>query len=175
MLVMKGKKEKVFIMADFDDTIFARKNQLSKEKLLRENRWDAWTKIMKEVLGFDYMLKKYYKNKKFPKKILNKIRNNDWIVLTAWDKKYQLLKQKVCKLEDIEFIVVDKAEQKPERLIEYFKKNNIKTDLIEIYEDRPNYFIENKSYLEKKLNTKIDIYYVEMDWNRWYKKIELVK
>jgi hypothetical protein len=30
--------KKIFIVADFDDTIFARTNQLSKEKILRENR-----------------------------------------------------------------------------------------------------------------------------------------
>jgi hypothetical protein len=78
-------------------------------------------------------------------------------------------------LDDIEFIVVEKAEQKPQRLIEYFKKNNIQADLIEIYEDRPKYFIKNKEFLEKSLNTKINIYYVEMAGNRGYKKIELIK
>ena len=170
-----NNKEKVFIIADFDDTIFAREEQLSNEKILRENRWDKWTKIMKEVLGFDYMINNYYKNKNFPKKIIDKINNNQWIVLTAWNSEYQLLKQKACKLDFIEFIVVEKAEQKPEKLIEYFKQNNIEADLIEVYEDRPNYFIENKEIIEKELNTKINIYYVEMDWNRGYKKIELVK
>ena len=166
---------KIFIVSDFDDTIFARTNQLSKEKILRENRWDKWNKVMKEVLGFDYMIKNYYQNKNFPQKIVNKIRNNNWIVLTAWIQDYQFLKQKACKLNDIEFIVVEKAEQKPKILIEYFKKNNIQADLIEIYEDRPKYFIEKKEFLEKKLNTKINIYYVEMTWNRGYKKIELIK
>jgi hypothetical protein len=121
------------------------------------------------------MIKNYYQNKKFPQKIVNKIRNNNWIVLTAWIKDFQLLKQKACKLDDIEFIVVEKVEQKPEKLIEYFKQNNIEADLIEIYEDRPKYFIENKEFLEKSLNTKVDIYYVEMAWNRGYKKIELIK
>jgi hypothetical protein len=37
-MLMKEKMKKVFIMADFDDTIFARKEQLEKEKVLRENR-----------------------------------------------------------------------------------------------------------------------------------------
>ena len=170
-----NNKEKVFIIADFDDTIFARNNQLSKEKILRENRWDKWTKIMKEVLGFDYMINNYYKNKKFPKKIINKIKENNWIILTAWNSEYQLLKQKACKLDFIEFIVVEKAEQKPERLIEYFKQNKLEADLIEVYEDRPKFFIENKEKIEKELNTKLNIYYVEMDWNRGYKKIELQK
>jgi hypothetical protein len=121
------------------------------------------------------MIKNYYQNKKFPQKIVNKIRNNNWIVLTAWIKDFQLLKQKACKLNDIEFVVVEKAEQKPKKLIEYFKKNNIQADLIEIYEDRPKYFIKNKEFLEKSLNTKVNIYYVEMAWNRGYKKIELIK
>ena len=170
---MKKNNEKVFVMADFDDTIFAREQQLNKEKILRENRWDKWTKIMKEVLGFDYMIEKYYKNKNFPKKIINKIKDNNWLILTAWNSEYQELKIKACKLEELNLLVVEKAEQKPQKLIEYFKQNNIKADLIEIYEDRPNFFIENKEKIEKELNTKIDIYYVEMDGNRWYKKIEL--
>ena len=172
---MKSNNEKKFIMADFDDTIFAREQQLNKEKILRENRWDKWTKIMKEVLGFDYMIENYYKNKKFPQEIINKIKYNKWLILTAWNSEYQELKIKACKLEKFNLLVVEKAEQKPQKLIEYFKQNNIKVDLIEIYEDRPNFFIENKEKIEKELNTKIDIYYVEMDGNRWYKKIELVK
>jgi len=168
-------KEKVFIIADFDDTIFAREEQLSNEEILRKNRWDKWNKTMKEVLWFDYMINNYYKNKNFPQKIINKIKDNQWIVLTAWMQDYQLLKQKACKLDFIEFIVVEKAEQKPKKLIEYFKQNNIEADLIEIYEDRPNYFLENRKKIEKELNTKLNIYYVEMDWNRGYKKIELQK
>ena len=167
--------ERTFIVADFDDTIFSRKEQLEKEQILRENRWDAGTKIMKEVLWIDYMMQNYYENKVFPKEIIDEISENIWIILTAWDNELQLAKQKATKLKDLEFIVVEKAEQKPERLIKYFKENNIKTDLIKIYEDRPNYFIENKDYLEKELNVKIEIYLVEMDWNRWYKKIELQK
>ena len=170
---MKKNNKKVFIMTDFDDTIFSRKQQLNKEKILRENRWDKWTKIMKEVLGFDYMIENYYKNKNFPKKIINKIKDNNWLILTAWNSEYQELKIKACKLEKINLLVVKKAEQKPHKLIEYFKKNNIKADLIEIYEDRPNFFIKNKEKIEKELNTRVDIYYVEMDGNRWYKKIEL--
>jgi len=34
---MESNNEKKFIMADFDDTIFAREQQLNKEKILREN------------------------------------------------------------------------------------------------------------------------------------------
>ena len=166
---------KKFIVADFDDTIFSREEQLSKERILRENRWDKWNKVMKEILWFDYMINNFYKNKTFPEDIIKKIRNNNWIVLTAWMQDYQLLKQKACFLEDIEFVVVEKAEQKPEKLIEYFKQNKIKADLIEIYEDRPKYFLENKGKIEKELNLKLDIYYVEMEWNRGYKKIELQK
>jgi hypothetical protein len=166
----------VFIMADFDDTIFARKEQLEKEKVLRENRWDKWTKIMKEVLWCDYMVENYYKNKSFPKKIINKIEENDWLILTAWDKELQEFKINACNLDNFNLLVVQKAEQKPEELIKYIKNNlDYTPDLIEIYEDRPNYFIENKERIEKELNTKLDIYFVEMDWNDWYKKIELVK
>ena len=166
-------EQKTFIVADFDDTIFAREEQLQKEQILRENRWDAGTKIMKEVLWIDYMMKNYYENKTFPKKIIEEIKENNWIVLTAWDFDLQKAKQKATKLDNLEFIVVKKAEQKPKRLVEYFKENNIQTDLVKIYEDRPKYFIENKEYLEKELNAKLEIYLVEMDWNRWYKKIEL--
>jgi len=166
--------KKILIVADFDDTIFSREEQLSKEKIFKENRWNAWNRVMKEVLWFDYMINNYYKNKIFPKDITSKMWKND-IILTAWLKEFQKLKQKACNLENLKMIVVEKAEEKIEKLIEYVKTLDFKPDLIEVYEDRPKYFIENKEYLEKKLNTKLDIYYVEMDWNRWYKKIELIK
>jgi len=74
---------KKLIVADFDDTIFSREEQLNKEKILRENRWDAWNKVMKDILGFEYMIKNYYKNKTFPKSIISKMKEND-IILTAW-------------------------------------------------------------------------------------------
>ena len=164
--------QKIFIVADFDDTIFAREEQLSKEQILRENRGDAGNKVMKEILGFDYMINNYYKNKNFPQEIIEKIRKNSWIVLTAWMEDYQKLKQKACNLNDIEFVVVEQAKQKPKRLVKYILEHNIKPDLIEIYEDRPKYFLENKDLLEQELNTKIYIYYVEMDGNRGYKKIK---
>jgi hypothetical protein len=101
------------------------------------------------------------------------MKNGD-LILTAWITEFQNLKIKACKLDYIKTKVVEKAEQKPETLIEYVKDLNYTPDLIQIYEDRPKYFLENKEKIEKKLNTKIEIYLVEMDWNRWYKKIELL-
>ena len=164
---------KKLIVADFDDTIFSREEQLNKEKILRENRWDAWNKVMKDILGFEYMIKNYYKNKTFPKSIISKMKEND-IILTAWMKDYQKLKQKACWLENIKMIVVEKAEQKIEKLIEYVKNLDFIPDLIEIYEDRPKYFLEYKDVIENVLKTKVGIYYVEMNGNKWYKKIELI-
>ena len=98
-------KQNTFIVADFDDTIFAREEQLEKEKLLRENRWDAGTKIMIENLWIDYMMENYYENNTFPKEILYEILVNNWIVLTAWNNQLQLAKQKATKLENIEYTI----------------------------------------------------------------------
>jgi hypothetical protein len=37
---------------------------------------------MKEILGYDYIIENYYKNKDFPKDIIKKMKNGD-LILTA--------------------------------------------------------------------------------------------
>ena len=163
---------KKIIISDFDDTIFSREEQLEKEKILRENRWEKWNLIVKNDFWFDYMIDNYYTNKNFPQDIISKMWEND-LIITAWMKEYQEKKIKSCWLDNIKKIIVKNPEEKIEALIEYICSLDFIPDQIEIYEDRPIYFIKNKNYLEERLNTRINIYYVEMDGNRWYKKIEL--
>lgn len=169
------KEDKTLIVADHDDTLFSREEQLEKEILLRENRWAKWNEVMKKHLGFEYMIQKYYEWKKWPPHIREKLRPNYDLILTAWIEEFQLMRLESTWLDHINIVVTPTAEEKIEALIKYITEE-LKhiPKKIEIYEDRPQYFEKYREIMEKLLWTKIDIYFVEMDWNRWYKKIEKV-
>ena len=167
------RKEELLIIADHDDTLFSREEQLEKEVLLRENRWEKWNEVMKKELGFEYMVENYYKNKRWPSEIRNKLRPWIDLILTAWIKEFQLMRIKATWINNINILVTKTAEEKIEELVKYII-NTLKyiPTKIEVYEDRPKYFEKYKNDLEQLLETKIDIFFVDMDWNRWYKKIE---
>jgi hypothetical protein len=113
----------------------------------------------------DKYIKKIYKNKTFPKTIISKFKKND-LILTAWIKEFQEKKLKELKLENINCIITNNAEEKIEALIKYiFNELKFLPKKIYIYEDKPHFFIYFKDFLEKNLKTKIEIFYVEMNGN----------
>ena len=165
------KKDININIADFDDTLFSRDEQLENEKWLKENRWDTWTKFIFEKVWMMKFLEKYYKNKSIPKDIISKMNPKYDIILTAWIYEFQIAKIRLCKeLYNFKNIITKDWKEKIIALIRY-----VLFDLwflpskITIYEDRPNYFIEYKDLLQDILWCKLEIIYVEMNWNDWYK------
>lgn len=162
-------------VADFDDTLFARKEQLENEKILRENRWDLWPVAIIENFWISNFIKKYYLNKNFPKNILEKFDIKNDLILTAWVYEFQISKLIACNLDKYNFVITKNWEEKILELIKYIiYKLRFIPSKITVYEDRPKYFIEYRDLIEEVLWTKLEIMYVEMDWNNWYKKIEKV-
>jgi len=157
------KKDIDLIIADFDDTIFCRKEQLEDNELLRNNRWKKWTEIMKNVIWIENIANMYYKNKKYPTVISDKLRKNHDLILTAWDFELQTIRVKTCNLSHINTTVVADAEEKILETILYII-NTLKfiPNKITVYEDRPKYFIENRELLEEVIWTEIEIMLVEM-------------
>lgn len=160
------KRDTDLIIADFDDTIFSRKEQLEDSELLRNNRWDKWNEVMKNIIWFENMIKNYYLNKEFPTTITKKLRKNHDLILTAWVEEFQNLKLIACKLNDTNFKVVNNAEDKIIETIRYvlYTLKFIPSTIV-VYEDRPKYFIEYKDLIEKVLWTKVIIKKVTMNWN----------
>ena len=169
------KKDTNLNVIDFDDTIFSREEQLEKEQYLRENRWDLWPKAVAENWGINIYIKKYYTNKNFPIEILDLLDKKYDLILTAWVYEFQIVKLNACNLWEYNFIITKNWEEKILEIIRYviYKLKFIPSKII-VYEDRPQYFIEYKDLIENVLWTKLEIFYVEMDWNRGYKKIEKV-
>lgn len=160
------KKDDYLLVSDFDSTIFSRKEQLEKSKILRENRWDLGNKIILEKIWLENFINEFYKWKDFPKLMVSKLREKKDLILTAWVKEIQEAKIKATSLENINLKIVKKAQDKPLELIKYiiFELKFIPNKII-IYEDKVNYFLETKNILENFLNTKLEIIFVEMDWN----------
>lgn len=157
------KKDTILIVSDFDDTLFCRKEQLEKEKWLRENRWDKWNEYIMNEFWLDNLINKYYKNKKIPKQIIKQMQENKDLILTAWVKEIQEAKLKNTQLDKFNYIVVEKAEEKVMALIKYVVEElKIIPKEIIVYEDRPKVFIEWKNLIEETLWTKLRIMEVKM-------------
>ncbi len=169
------KKDININIADFDYTIFSRDEQLEKEKYLANNRGDLWPKSILDNGWINTFLEKYYINKKIPVEILNKLNKGNDLVLTAWIYEFQVAKLIACWLDEYNYIITPSWEEKVIALVRYILYTlRFIPSKITIYEDRPQYFIEYRDLLEDVLNCKIEIMYVEMDWNNWYKKIEKI-
>ena len=157
------KKDETIIISDFDDTIFCRKEQLEKSQILRENRWDLWNKAIMNIIWLENFINEHYIWKEFPKDIINQFQTWKDLILTAWFKELQLAKIKATKLNKYNHIVVEKAPEKIYELLRYIIQDlwYIPKKII-VYEDRPEYFVENKNLIEDFLWTTLEIMFVEM-------------
>lgn len=167
------KKDINLNIVDFDYTLFSRDEQLEKEKELINNRWDRWALFIFENIWMNKFLNKYYKDKPIPKSIISKMNPKYDIILTAWQYDFQIAKIRICKeLDDFKVIITKNWKEKIIFLIRYilFELKFI-PEKITIYEDRPEYFLEYREFLEKVLWTKIEIMKVEMKWNENEPKI----
>ena len=174
-IIKLNKKDIEINVADFDYTIFSRDEQLEKEQYLRENRGDLWPKAISENWWINKYINIYYKNKNFPKNILEKFDIKYDLILTAWVYEFQIAKLIACNLWNYNFVITKNWEDKILELIRYIiYKLKFIPSKITVYEDRPQYFIEYRDLIEDVLWIKLKIMYVEMDWNDGYKKIEKV-
>lgn len=166
---------KILRILDFDDTIFSREEQLVSEPLLRENRWSAGIDVIIHTFWITPYIQKYYTNKSYPKDLLQETENVHICILTLGDTSLQQAKIQALWLGNIPQIIVKNGPQeKIEALITYVQSQEESFESIEIYEDRPQYFIENRDYIMQTTGLPLKIYLVEMDGNRGYKKIEEV-
>lgn len=157
------KRDEILIISDFDDTLFCRKEQLEISSLLRENRWKKWNEVIMNVIWLENFINEHYIWKKIPKNIINSMKIWKDLILTAWLQELQDAKLKAINLHIYNYIVVDEAEKKIYETIRYVVKNIwFIPKKIVIYEDKPEYFIENKKLIEDFLWTELEIILVEM-------------
>jgi len=163
-----------FIITDLDDTLYSRDKILENEKLLRENRGADWNTVLVNQIWIHNFIEKYYTKAIIPSEILSQLTCENSLILTAGLKEQQLLKIRGLDLEHIPHVVVDAGADKILETIRHviFTLWYIPTT-IKVYEDRPQFFIKYKELIETCLWTTLEIYYVEMNGNSWYKKIEL--
>lgn len=168
------KKDYNLKITDLDDTIFCRKEQLEKSDILRNNRWSKWNEAIINQIGIENLIKDFYEWKEYHKCIVSLLDTDTDLILTAWVYDIQIAKVKALNLTHFNLIVVDEASEKIYETIRYTIEDIwFIPSLITIYEDRPNYFIENKEFIEDFLWTKIEIIYVEMVDN--YTKVKKTK
>lgn len=160
------KSPKNLYVADFDDTIFCRKEQLEKSELLRTNRWAKWNQAILDTMWIDVLAKDFYKWKTYPTCVTSLLRENHDLILTAWVQEIQDAKLKATQLTHINTIVTPHAVDKIIALINYviFELKFLPKD-ITVFEDRPQFFIEYRPLIEELLETKLIIKHVTMDSN----------
>jgi hypothetical protein len=127
------------------------------------------------VLWIDNLIKKYYAWKNYPKTITSQLKKYD-LILTVWVKELQEAKLKATWLDKINYIVVEHWVEKPDKLVQYVIEDlKFIPKKIVIYEDRPDYFIEKKSFIEEYLWTNLEIMFVEMVSNNKEPKIKKIE
>lgn len=169
------KKDITLKMVDFDDTIFSRYEQLhgtdENSILLQKNRGNKWNEMIKSTIWIENMINQYYKDKKFPQTIVEKMNPAYDVILTAGFEDIQQVKIQATKLEYFPLVVVEKWEDKPQNLIEYIISLGYIPEKVEIYEDRPQNFEASKEEFEAITGAKMDIFFVEMENNETEPKI----
>ncbi len=170
------KKDVDLIITDFDNTIFCRNEQIEISELLRNNRGKKWNDILREIIWIENAMEMFYIGKNYPTIITSKLRVNHDLILTAWYIDIQTAKIKACKLNHINYIIVNNPEEKIIETIKYIA-NILKfiPNKITVYEDKPKYFIEYKYFLQDFLWVKIEIMYVEMNDNNSDPKITKIE
>lgn len=159
------KKDCIFIVSDFDDTIFSTKEILEKD-VRKGRRWNEWNKYIEEVIWIDNFVRDFYKWKKFPNNIIKNFENKNTIILTAWFEELQLKKIEAVWIKNIPIKVVFEAKEKPFEMVNYIVNNlGFIPKQLHIYEDRPDFFVEAKKEIEDLLETKIKIFLVKMEDN----------
>lgn len=165
------KSEQTFIVSDFDDTIFSTKEILEKD-VRKWRRWNEWNKYIEEVIWIKNFVKDFYENKIFPDTITKKFDKNT-LILTAWFENLQNAKLKATWLDRFPIKVVYESLDKPFEMVKYIIENlKFIPKEIHIFEDRPEHFLATKNEIENFLNTKIKIFFVEMENNLTEPKIK---
>ena len=165
------KKDSIFIVYDFDDTICSTKEVIEKD-VRKWRRWNEWNKYIEEVIWIENFIREFYENKNFPDKIIKNFDEKNTLILTAGFEKLQIPKIKATWLSKIPLKIVYEAKEKPFEMVKYIVQElKFIPREIHIYEDRPDVFLETKARIEKILDTKIKIFLVEMNWNETEPKI----
>lgn len=167
------KEDYILRIADFDDTLFSREEQLTKEQSLRENRAGAGIDVIVNEMWISKFIDTYYRWVDFPRDIFNLLNPETDIILTAGLRELQFMKIEAVWLLDFPTTVVNEWKDKVLEALRYivFELGIIPSEVI-VYEDRPQYFIEYKALIEWLLGCKLTVMYVEMDENKGYKTIE---
>ena len=169
------KSEENIIITDLDDTIFSTK-EIRKANFMEWKRWNEGNIFLKEKYWLQKLINNFYKNKAFPNAIISKLKENKDLILTTWMYELQIMKIKELKLDNFNYIITSKAEEKILALLKYIILGlKYLPKKITIYEDRPHFFIYFKELIENFLETKIEIIYVKMDWNNVEPKLEKIE
>lgn len=173
-IIRKGTLEKIdrIIIADFDDTIFCRKEQLEQHYELKINRWKSWVDYVLNELWINNFTWDYYKWKDYPDDIVKLLNPEKDLILTAGNLELQEKKLEAVNLQNYNHIITPDAVNKPEELVKYLLERKILANEIVIYEDKPENFSKKINYLRMMLPfSKIIIKKVEMNWNHLSPKI----
>jgi len=167
-LLMKVQKLEVrditLVVSDFDDTLYWRYEQLQ-SVLLAANRWKDWNILIEEKLWwYKICADRFFDSSKLVWKIVEKIRNNISLILSAWIEEYQNYKIENVWLDDLPRVIVGNHLDKPLALLEYLIDELwFIPSKIEFYDDRAEELLDDFKKLSSLLNNKISVFKVMLD------------
>ncbi len=170
------KRDTTFVISDMDDTLISRERLAIDEPLLKQSRGQEGNKVVINHFWIQDIIKRFYADQNPPQDIVSIMKSaTDTLVLTAWVPEYAMMKYRAAWLENFPIEVVYDGKDKILKTLQYvlFELKYIPNEIV-VYEDRPQFFIEYRELIEWVLWCKLTIMFVEMDGNKWYKKIEKV-
>jgi len=119
------------------------------------------------------MIDNYHAGKDFPQDIVQQMKPESSVILTAGYPEYQHAKVRGIGLGNFPVEVVLEGKDKILATIRYiFYKLKYIPSKIVVFEDRPEYFVKYRSLIEEIFNTELTVMYVQMDGNRGYRIFE---
>lgn len=141
------RSETTLNVIDFDDTMYGRYVQLQ-QNILQDNRWEAWNRVLRDVIWFHNFIEQFYCRNNAVRRILwvaeSRTSRHFPLILTAWIKELQEMKIDALDISrsKIPLQVVSSAKEKPRKTLDYIvgKLQFIPGKII-IYEDRSECFL----------------------------------
>lgn len=166
-------RDETLIVSELDDTIFSCEELLKNEPLLSESPCEEErNKTAMYYVWVPHIIETYYKGKEFPQDIVSQMNPKRDFILTSWFESFQQQKANALGIGNIPMRIAPIKSEKVITLIQHilYEIKYIPKNIL-IYDSEPEDYIKYSELIESILGTKLTVKPVEMDENKWYKKI----
>lgn len=171
------KRDETIIVTWLDDTLFSRQDLFEAEPLLANaDSEEERNKFSQYHIGIPKILQEHYTGKDFPQDIVSQMQPGRDFILTTGFENFQKQKADILWLWDFSMRVSAHHDDKILNCIQHvlYELKFLPKEIV-VYDNNVEDFITYHELIEAILDCDLIIMKVEMDGNKWYKKIEKMK